>query len=82
MNHVEADTRTIYLFSSDVKRYFSEIGSSNPKNQVKFQQWIERGIVPLNIEIENQVKLTREIQEKILGKNLDSIKISGFGAMK
>lgn len=80
IDHKEKNTFAIYLFSNDVKKYFNEVGSSNPKNQIKFKQWIEAGVVPLNSEIEKNVRLTREVQEKILNKNLDSLKIFGFGA--
>jgi hypothetical protein len=79
LNHKEKDTYVIYLFTQDVKKYFREIGSSNPKNQLKFNEWIKTGVVPLNKEIQNQVKLSRKTQESLLNKNLDSIKYFGFG---
>ncbi len=82
INHKEKNTFTIYLFSKDVKKYFKEIGSNNPKNQIKFKKWIETGIVPLNTEIENEIRLSKEIQESLLGKSLDTIKIAGYGAYK
>jgi DNA-binding transcriptional regulator WhiA len=82
IDHKEKKTHALYLFSKDVKKYFDEIGSSNPKNQLKFRKWIENGIVPLNIEIEEEVRLSKSVQEELLGKKLDSIKIVGFGANK
>ena len=78
VDHKDKNTLAIYFFNKDVKKYFQEIGSSNPKNKIKFQKWIETGIVPLNIEIEKEIRLTKEIQEKLLGKKLDSIKYNGF----
>ena len=80
MDHKEKNTHALYLFSSDVKKYFDEIGSSNPKNQLKFKKWIENGAIPLNIEIEEEIRLSKNVQEELLGKKLDSIKILGFGA--
>lgn len=82
IDHKEKNTDALYLFSKDVKRYFTEIGSSNPKNQLKFTRWIETGIVPLNIEIEKEVRLTKEVQEALLGKSIDDIKFCGFAAQK
>ncbi len=82
IDHKEKNTYALYLFTNDVKKYFQEIGSNNPKNQIKFKRWTETGIVPLNTEIEKEVKLSKEIQESLLGKSLDSIKIYGYGAKK
>ena len=79
IDHKEKNTHALYLFSNDVKKYFIEIGSNNPKNQIKSQMWTETGIVPLNVEIENKIRLSKEVQESISGRSLDSIKIVGFG---
>ena len=81
IDHKEKNTRALYLFSNDVKKYFEEIGSNNPKNQLKFKNWIKTGIVPLNKDIAHKIRLTRIAQEKLLGKSLDTIKIVGFGAV-
>ena len=78
VDHKEKNTLAIYLFDKDVKKYFEEVGSNNPKNNIKFNNWIENGVVPLNKEIENQVKLSKKVQEKLLGKGLEDVKISGF----
>lgn len=51
INHKRRNILTLYLFSYDVKKYFEEIGSSNLKNQIKFEKWIKEGIVPLNREL-------------------------------
>ncbi len=51
LNNRKKKTYLIYLFDKDVKKYFQEIGSSNPKNKIKFRRWIEEGKVPLNKEI-------------------------------
>ncbi len=49
------DTYNVYLFGEEVEKYLEEIGSSNPKNQVKYSLWQEEGKMPLNSEIENYV---------------------------
>lgn len=36
----------IYIFTEDVKKYFSEIGSNNLKNNLKYNFWIREGKVP------------------------------------
>ncbi len=36
----------IYLFTEDVKKYFSEIGSNNLKNNLKYDFWLKEGKVP------------------------------------
>lgn len=82
INHKEKCTWTIYLFSEDVKKYHLEIGFKNPKNIIKYERWIETGIVPLNSEIEADTRLPKEVQEQLLGKKLDSLKIYGYGAKK
>lgn len=51
INHREKGTFELYLFDKDVKKYFKEIGSSNPKNNLKFEIWIKTGVLPLNKEI-------------------------------
>ena len=51
LNNRKKKTYLIYLFDNDVRKYFQEVGSSNPKNKIKFRQWVEEGIVPLNKEI-------------------------------
>ena len=79
LNHKEKETYVIYLFNKDVKKYFEAIGSNNPKNQIKFQKWIETGTVPLNKEICDKVRLSKETQESLLNRSLDSIKYFGFG---
>jgi DNA-binding transcriptional regulator WhiA len=80
IDHKEKNTHAIYLFSKDVKKYFNEIGSSNPKNKIKFRHWVETGIVPLNMEIEKEVRLSDEIQENLIKKKLNEVKIVGYGA--
>ncbi len=39
---------SLYLFGENVKRYSRDIGFSNPKNRIKFKQWVATGLVPLN----------------------------------
>ena len=51
INHEEKGTFQLYLFNKDVKKYFKEIGSNNPKNNLKFKTWIEEGMVPLNKDL-------------------------------
>ncbi|MFC1649005.1 hypothetical protein ACFL1B_06150, partial [Nanoarchaeota archaeon] len=51
------DIYNIYLFTEDVKKYFEEIGSNNPKNNIKFQKWLENGVMPLNSEIKHIISL-------------------------
>ena len=46
---------TLYLFGNEIKKYFQEIGFSNPKNQIKFKQWISTGVVPANSEIKRLI---------------------------
>ena len=79
VDHKEKNTLAIYLFNKDVKKYFKEIGSNNPKNKIKFQEWIETGTIPLNKEICDKVRLSKKTQEHLLNKKLDSIKYFGFG---
>lgn len=78
IDHKEKNTKAIYLFTNDVKRYFIEIGSNNPKNQIKHQHWTEKGIIPLNTEIEQSIKLTNLEQEKLLKRKLTPLKIHKF----
>ncbi len=47
----KGNTLSVYLFNEGVKRYFKEIGSKNPKNNIKFQCWLNKGILPTNEEI-------------------------------
>ena len=51
INHLEFNTFQLYLFNRDVKKYFREIGSNNPKNNIKFEEWINKGMMPSNSEI-------------------------------
>ncbi|MBW2977078.1 hypothetical protein KY347_06555 [Candidatus Woesearchaeota archaeon] len=51
INHKEKGTFELYLFGGEVKKYFKEIGSSNPKNNLKFKAWVEEGVIPLNRDI-------------------------------
>ena len=74
IDYKSKNTKAIYLFTDDVRRYFKEIGSNNPKNQVKYKEWVKNGIVPLNIEIEDEVKLTDSEQERLLGRKLVPLK--------
>ncbi|MBI2129670.1 LAGLIDADG family homing endonuclease [Candidatus Woesearchaeota archaeon] len=53
INHKERNTLELYLFDRDVRLYFKEIGSSNPKNNLKFETWVKEGKVPLNKEMTN-----------------------------
>jgi len=78
IDYKKKDTKAIYLFSKDVKKYFQEIGSNNPKNRIKYEFWINKGAVPLNKEIEDKIKLTTLEQEKLLGKKLLILKKSKF----
>lgn len=48
-NHIYS----LYLFGKTVEKYSHEIGFSNPKNQIKFKQWISTGFVPLNSELKS-----------------------------
>jgi len=51
INNREKGTFQLYLFDGDIRKYFKEIGSSNPKNNFKFKTWIKEGIMPLNREM-------------------------------
>jgi len=82
INHKEKNTHALYLFNKDVKKYFNEIGSNNPKNQIKFNYWIQKGKVPLNFEIEKEVKLKDKEQERLLNKKTSEIKIIGVGKIR
>ena len=43
---------------------------------------MKTGVIPINVEIKNEIRLSKEVQEFLLGKSLDSIKIVGYGATK
>src|SRR3989338_1819639 len=43
------------LFTEDSKKYYKEIGFSNPKNNIKFKQWLKNKRVPNNSEIKNEI---------------------------
>jgi len=78
IDYKSKNTKAIYLFSKDVKKYFKEICSNNPKNKLKYEQWIKNGIVPLNKDIEHEVKLTDSEQEMLLGRKLIPLKVHKF----
>lgn len=50
-NNKTRKVQTLYLFGEQVEKYFDKIGSSNPKNKLKFNMWKENGIMPKNSEI-------------------------------
>jgi hypothetical protein len=66
IDHKSKNTHALYLFTEDVKRYFKEIGSNNPKNKIKFEEWSEKGIMPLNIDIQSRIKSTINPEIKII----------------
>ena len=51
LNNKRKRTFQLYLFDKEIKKYFKDIGSSNPKNNLKFKVLIKEGIMPSNKEI-------------------------------
>ena len=39
----------------EIKRFFELIGSSNPKNIVRYEHFIKYGYIPLKEELKNQI---------------------------